>query len=160
MSKYLIDGYNFLFRARNKSSSLEKNRRALLESLNEELAPLHLKVSIIFDGSDSIRSHAQRGYFENLEVIYTTNTQSADDYLVEKLEQARYPAHYTVVTSDRGLSHACRLLGAKTLTIKGFLQLIEKKQKNQLSKESKPPLRFSSHELQRLLSIFEKRLKE
>lgn len=160
VNNYLIDGYNFLFRIKGNSfSSLEKNRKALLVLLNEELSSLQLSVSIIFDGSDPICLHARRAIFDSLEVIYTSDVQSADEYLIEMLEQAKHPAHYTIITSDRELSRKCRSLGAKTLTVEAFLHFIQEKQKK-TQKSLKPSLRFSPRELHRLLTIFEKRFKE
>lgn len=161
VNKYLIDGYNFLFRIKNKGfSSLEKNRKDLLALLDENLFSLQLPVSIIFDGCDPVRAYAQRTHFNSLEVIYTSDQQSADEYLIEMLQQAKHPMHHTVITSDRELARACRLLGAKTLSVEAFLRLIEEQQKKMQKPLSKPSLRFSPRELHRLLVIFEKRLKE
>ncbi len=160
MDKYFIDGYNFLFRTSGKESSLEKKRHALLELLNEELVPLHLNVSIVFDGSDPIRRYAQSGQFDSLEVIYTSHAQSADQYLIERIEQAKHPTHYIVVTSDRALAQSCRALGARTLTIEAFLQFVEKRQEKLQNKEMKASFRISSREMKRLLEIFERKLKE
>lgn len=160
MDKYLIDGYNFLFRTSGKGSSLEKKRQALLELLNEELAPLRLNVSIVFDGADPIRRYAQSGQYDSLEVVYTSDDQNADEYLIERVQRAKHPTQYVLVTSDRALAQSCRSLGARTFTIEAFLQFIEKKQKSMQNKEVKAAFRLPSREMKRLLEIFEKKLRD
>lgn len=156
MDKFLIDGYNFLFRRGTKGPSLEKKRQNLLEQFNDELISLRLNVSIVFDGSDSIRSYAQRGKFDSLEVVYTTDQQTADEYIIEVIQHAKHPATYIVVTADRGLERICSRLGAKTQSIEDFLAFVQKKQKK--VEKTKTPLKITSSEMKRLLKIFEERL--
>ena len=84
---------------------------------------------------------------------------TADQYMIEILEGASVPGEITVVTDDRSLQRLARSLGAKTLSLKAFCVLLEKRRKQKdpgerkLSKESK-------REFDRLLSVFQKMSKE
>lgn len=160
MDYYLIDGYNFLFRLRSGGSTLEKKRETLLRLLNEELSPLRLHLCVIFDGADPIRNYARTLQFETLEIVYTSSHQSADDYVIDKLEHCRHTGHFIVVTSDQGLAKTCKRLGARTLSIEDFVEFLRRRLQKVAHKESKPALHPSNKELDRLLEIFEARLKK
>lgn len=153
--RYIVDGYNFLFRTSGKQASLEKKRQILLDLFNEQVATIGLNVCLVFDSSEKLRAYAQRSQLDSLEVIYPTCDQTADDYIVEMVEHCKHPATMTIVTSDTGLARRCSRLGAKTQSIKTFIAFIEKKQVSRLKKKAKTPFKDTNREIMRLLQIFE-----
>lgn len=162
--RYLIDGYNLLFRIAKPGRALEKKRAALIEELNQVIDDFKLKATVVFDGSHPSFSHAMRHHFAALEIIYTYQNLSADQYIIEEVDSARRPEEIIVITSDRGLAQTCKNLGAKTQTIEAFVLSLKKKTTKQKKrqKESRPEAAFKdSHaEINRLLAIFEKKLNE
>lgn len=158
---YYIDGYNFLFRLQGKAkTALERKRQSLIDLLNEELSSAHLHVSIIFDSSEQIKDYAQSFRLSHLEIIYAPRNQTADEYIVELIENKKNPKMYTVVTSDTALARECKQNGTYVLSIEEFSALIvTKKQKKQKSSLKSSHKEVPS-QMKRLLQIFEERLKE
>lgn len=158
---YFIDGYNLIFRLPFKKIPLQKKRDEVLSALNELIEDQGLDVCIVFDSAQR-REGSIRGHFASLEVVYTDESQSADDYIYEALTFCRGNLiHETVVTSDRELAVRCKVLGARTQTIEGFLAaLFKKKKKKKKSAQTQKVIADSSMNIERLLAIFEKRLLE
>ena len=160
---YLVDAYNLLFRTLKKRGSLEKSRQLLIEELNEIISQLNLHVTLVFDGAEEHFPLPSRGHFDAIEIIYTSKSQTADEYIYEEITHSRTPAQCTVVTSDRELSGRCHQHRAKTMTIDEFLHFLSKKKtkkKRALKRSSARVFRDSDPEIARLLLIFEKRLFE
>ncbi|MBS0650192.1 MAG: NYN domain-containing protein [Verrucomicrobia bacterium] len=162
--RYLIDGYNLLFRIAKPGRALEKKREALIAELNQVIDDFKLKATVVFDGSHPGISHAMRHHFAALEIIYTYQNLSADEYIIEEVNSARRPEEIIVITSDRGLAQTCKNLGAKTQTIETFISSLKKKtmKKKKKQREARPETVFkdSNAEINRLLAIFEKKLNE
>lgn len=162
--RYLIDGYNLLFRIAKPGRALEKKREALIGELNQVISDFKLKATVVFDGSHPGLSHAMRHHFDALEIIYTYQNLSADEYIIEEVNSARRPEEIIVITSDRGLAQTCKNLGAKVQSIEAFISSLKKKtvKKKKKQKEARPEAAFkdSNAEITRLLMIFEKKLQE
>jgi hypothetical protein len=158
---YLIDGYNLLFRVLKKTRDLERSRQALIEELNEAVVALNAPVTLVFDGAKDSLPPTLRRHFKAIELVYTTSGQSADTYILEEVELARNPKALTVVSNDRELQTKCRNVGTEQLSIDAFLHfLLRKKNKKLQEPEREYPFTESKKELDRLLTLFEERLKE
>lgn len=158
---YLIDGYNLLFRILESKKSLQTQRELIVHSLQKEFKSLHLKGTIVFDGRHRRDEESGLTYRSPLVVAYSHQGQTADQYILEKLENA--PVSETcVVTDDRFLANASHGLGANTLHINAFLRLVEKKRTAQQQKQDsfreERPMKESKKETERLIKIFEDRL--
>jgi len=129
--QYLVDGYNLMFRLVDTGEDLRKARDYILDNLSEKLRFLDLEMTIIFDAAyrpgDATRRH--RG---NLEIIYTRNTESADDYIVEQLDEDGRSYDTMVVTSDRDLAFRARRLGAYSMSVEAFITWLDKRYANKL----------------------------
>ena len=140
LMKYILDGYNILFQERNTNGSLEEQRVRLFEKWNLYAEELHLDLTVVLD------AHLQEGelrrhHFHRLEIIYTDFAQTADDWIIDYVENA--PCHkrrqLTVVTSDRSLMQKIRLEQVEVLSVPSFFKEIEKKTHSRLLKEEKTP---------------------
>jgi predicted RNA-binding protein with PIN domain len=161
---YLIDGYNLLFKIAHTHRSLEQKRQQLIVELNTIIISLHLKASIVFDGSLPHPELAVRQHFDQLEIVYTPEKQTADQYIIEEIEKAKHPHHITVITSDRSLSSHCKSLGAHAQSIHDFLTQLKarkaKKKRRANDAATQETFRDSDSQLARYLLIFEKKLSE
>ncbi|PIS00992.1 MAG: hypothetical protein COT84_04780 [Chlamydiae bacterium CG10_big_fil_rev_8_21_14_0_10_35_9] len=153
---YLIDGYNLLFHIFRNDKSLEEQRKAVLELLQKIFKKLSGEVTIIFDGNTPDLGIHQL-YFLN--IVYTHSGLSADEYILEKLQYSSKKMQYTVISSDRELVENCKMLGAKTMSIKEFLKWIREKTLKE-KKKALPEFKDSQYNIDRLLKIFEKKLKD
>jgi len=157
---YLVDAYNLMFCSAKKRGSLEQRRQSMIKELNDPISELNLHVTLVFDGAEEHLPHPGRGHFDAIELVYTSKSKSADEYITEEVAASRKPAHITVVTNDRELAGRCRNFKAKTLTINEFIAMISKKKEKKKKRSSQPVRGFSesSAEFKRLLLIFEKKL--
>ena len=154
---YWIDGYNLLFRITKNYREMKENERKLLLTLNNLL--LKYQVTIVFDGREKDPPEALRKNLNALALIYTPYHQTADDYILDAISDASDPSNETVISSDQELLRKARQRGAHTITVEKFLsKLIQRKKK----KSPAPPkeIQETDYHLQRLLKIFEDRLKE
>jgi len=158
---YLIDGYNLLFYWEELSGSFQSKRQIIIRSLQKEFSLLHLKGTVVFDGSHAPDEQSGLSYKSPLVIAYSHQGQTADQYILEKLETAEKPSELTVVTNDKTLATFARDQGVKSMTVAAFLKLIEKKhQQKKGAADEKRPMTVSERELKRLLKIFEERVDE
>ena len=158
---YLIDGYNLFFAIENKILPLEAKRDNFICALNQEIAIADLNATLIFDGNKQNSGvFPSKQELSALDVTFSPEGLSADDYILELLTSCPNPKMEIVVTSDRELSKKSTFLGAKTKTIESFLKfLLKKKSKKQKAKqEEKQELKETHYNLERLVEIFEERL--
>lgn len=125
--QYLIDGYNLLFRTLRArgSEDLKYERQRLVEELGDKLKIAGIDASLIFDSYHQVGPR-ERFYQRGLDVHYTDEKQTADDYILEWLRLAKSPQFYTVVTSDRGLARRAAGKGAKVESVEAFKGMLER----------------------------------
>lgn len=153
--KYLIDAYNLLFRSpRDKKKSLEENRRKLIHIINEQASLLHLDITLVFDGEEE----GLTAHFDAVAIVYTSSHQTADDYILQQVQQLPYPANITVVSNDSGLIRSCRACRSHTMSLEAFMSTLVKKKKKR--EKPLPVFQDSTREIARLLAIFEGKLQD
>lgn len=159
---YLVDAYNLLFRTLKKRGPLEKKRQSLIAELNSSISHLNLNVTLVFDGSQDCLPASTRGHFDAVEIVYTSKSLTADEYISEEVFNSNTPSQITVVTNDRELANRCKTQRAKILAIDEFLCFLMKKKakKNKFARNPQAAFRDSDPEIARLLAIFEKKLFE
>lgn len=156
---YLIDGYNLLFFQDESKSTLHSQRQNIVRLLQKEFSHLGLEGIVVFDGSHQADEQSGLSYKSPLIIAYSPKGQTADRYILEKLESAKVPSDVTVVTNDKSLASQVRALGAHTSNLKMFYSQLERKH-NKKSVDEKKPSQISKRELERLAKIFEQRLNE
>lgn len=133
---YIIDGYNLLFRIRYNGEDLHKERQSIIQEFTRIIGLLEIDATIVFDAAyqlgDSTRSH-----IHNVEIVYTSEGESADDYIVQEIRTSPTPRQETVVTSDKTLAWRSRRKGAKTETIEEFTSWLHQRYKNKLKQKKK-----------------------
>jgi len=131
----------------------------MIRILDEELFLTNLQASLIFDSSEQINDYAQSAKQKKIEVVYAPKGKTADEYIIELVEQNKSPKTLVVVTSDIDLQRQCQYLGAHHLSIEEFISFVIKKRKKG-KPTGKPSYKESSQEMQRLIKIFEEKLRE
>ncbi len=157
--QYWIDGYNFLFRITKDYKTLQRQKNQILAQLEAFASTFRLHLTFIFDGKHKAPAEALRGHLRAIEIIYTPESQSADDYIIQQIEHHPRPSHITIVSSDREVSGKSKQFGAKTQTIEEFLSFLLTKERKR-KKESRPPPSFKDTDfhIERLRKIFEEKL--
>ena len=149
---FWIDGYNLLFYL-SEANPLQKKREELLRELNELVEQANVEANVVFDAKEFSRTS-----FKALDVVYTPKGMSADDYILE------HHSSKETGPSLRGeqrqiLCREARILQAKVLSVKQFLQFIIKRVKKGTPPPKPPKTVIKDREFDRHAKIFEERLK-
>ncbi len=150
--RYIIDGYNLLFRSkRGSKKTISQDRLELLIWLNEALLQKRSRATIIFDGHvTDTHNFPSRASMEQLEIIFSPHGMDGDSYILEYLSTLKRADLYTLVTSDAELTRKARVLSVKSLSIKEFINELPLHKKNE---ESKPSREYAK-EIERLERLF------
>ncbi|MBA3602421.1 MAG: NYN domain-containing protein [Parachlamydiaceae bacterium] len=131
---YCIDGYNLLFYLFGTGKNeLRSQRDQLIQSLNIKIESLSLNLSIVFD-SHLCPGEATRSHFHHLEVLYSAEGVTADDFIIQMIANARNPTKEVVVTNDRELAMRAKHHRASTQNIENFLNWLNRRYSNQFRK--------------------------
>ena len=149
---YFLDGYNLLFTCFHSNHPLSSQRDAFIKWLQERFSSRRIQGALIFDGDRNRKGESGRTYSSPLEIIYTSHHESADAYILEKLEGNARRSEITVVTNDRHLSRGVRALGTKTLKNEAFLAWLQEKALN--PPDEKPNFKETDRHFQRLLKLW------
>jgi uncharacterized protein len=152
---YLIDGYNLLFSSIQSSKDFRSQREELILYLQNKFASKGLSGLLIFDGSHRREEESGRNYTSPLEIIYSPKGQTADSFILEKIELTKNRKAITVITNDAGLIRQARGFGAN---VQGSDTFIKSLHKNAPKKEKE--FRESPKNIEKLLKIFEERFRE
>ncbi len=150
---YLIDGYNLIFSLIESKESLQTLRHKVVLALQKKFAKRKISGMLVFDGAHRRDEESGLSYPSPLIVAYAPKGQSADAYIVEKIQVAKNPKLITVVTNDKGLARHAKSAGAKVEENEPFINWLKKKKKG--GKEVEP--KETKQNIDRLLKIFEER---
>jgi predicted RNA-binding protein with PIN domain len=138
---YFIDGYNLLFRLIHDNRDLQSQREAIIHDLNQKISLLKLNASIVFDAAFQIGERT-RSHYDALEILFTGEGETADEYIVDEIKNSLHPQQETVVTSDKKLAWRVRNRSAHTESVEEFILWLNRSYKNKLrqlkTKKEKP----------------------
>lgn len=155
---YYIDGYNLIFSLTEAKIPLIHQRRTIVKFLQKRFSLLHLRGMLVFDGSHFSSEESGLSYASPLDIAYTPKGQTADEYILEKLEWSQQKTPTLVVSNDQGLARRARSLGAKTQSNETFIRYLEKKKIKKSTRPREP--KDTPQNIERLLRIFEEKLGE
>jgi predicted RNA-binding protein with PIN domain len=128
---YFIDGYNLLFRLLHDSEDLQSQREAIIYDLNKKVSLVKIDVSIVFDSTSQIGGRT-RTHYDQLEILFTAEGETADEYIMDEIKNHAHPQQETVVTSDKKLAWRVRNRSAHTETVEEFILWLNRAYKNKL----------------------------
>lgn len=156
---YWIDGYNLLFRLAKNYRAMRQQERKILSALNRSITELNYSVTIVFDGREKDPPEAVRRNLDSLVLIYTPHHQTADEYMLKIISESSYPERETIITSDLELLRKAKQRGARGQTVEEFITQLIRKKKKKTSAPTDQAFHETPSELQRLLKLFEERLR-
>lgn len=135
-----VDGYNIINAWSNlkklSSLSLETAREELIEIMAEYHHYLKIKVIVVFDAHMVKGNSGKRETIKGVEVVYTKENQTADQYIEKKLDDIGRVERVRVATSDWMeqqiiLGRGGTRISARELEIEilNYKKLIKKKRK-------------------------------
>lgn len=116
--------------------NLQSEREKIISQLYEKILLLQLDVSLIFD-SQYQEGPRERSHLDFMEICFTDEGETADDYIINELQSTSSPREEIVVTSDNNLAWRARRLHAKTEPVKDFMQWLDSRYKKR--KRTVPP---------------------
>lgn len=155
MTVYYIDGYNLMFRALRAGDDLQRQREAIIKDLQGKIHLLQLDAVLVFDAQYQYGG-TEKTHLKQLEIVFTAEGETADEYILRKLKSASHPEKCVVVTSDKRLAWAARRRSAKTESVEEFLSWINKRCLNKIRrlKKAEPnPNPLKAPSIPRSLSI-------
>lgn len=159
---YFIDGYNLMFRLMEATGNFQFERELIIYDLHHKTELLNLDVTLVFDAQYRL-GYGERSHLQHLEICFTDQGETADEYILNELKNSRTPKQETVVTSDKRLACKVRDYQVKTMSVEEFTSWISKpiKKKN-IVKKAQPIVeqKVVDGELDFYLKEFEKRAGE
>lgn len=170
---YIIDGYNLLFRLYGDRHHLESRRRTFIQEIEKKVALLNMNVTIVFDGHFA-EDEETRSHYRDLEIIYSSHGESADELILSELSSSLDPRREVVVTSDRDLCRRAKKFHSQTESSESFYRTLDQRYKKRKKKDASqaprktiekppPPVYHETAKTTQddpLEKIFEERLKE
>jgi uncharacterized protein len=141
---YFIDGYNMLFRLLHGNADLQSRRESIIQDLNKKISLLKLDASIVFDSTYQIGGRS-RSHYDNLEILYSAEGETADEYILDELKNTLHPSQETVITSDKKLAWQARNFSAHTESIEEFILRLNRSYKNKLRQLKKTETQSPDH---------------
>ncbi|HRD55730.1 MAG TPA: NYN domain-containing protein [Parachlamydiaceae bacterium] len=133
---YIIDGYNLLFRILSEDEGLAKRRQSVIQSLNQKIQLVGIDVLVVFDSNYRL-DESTKSHYNYLEIQFTSQGKTADDWIIEAVKKAPCPEKITVVTSDKKLKKSICSLKAKGETVEDFVALLNRRYQNKLKDRPK-----------------------
>ncbi len=160
---YFVDGYNILFRISVKKTSLQQQRDQLIREFSSATSNIKISITLVFDSKYQTGIWS-REHINDLEIIFSSEGQTADEFIIEELQRVKNPRQHTVATSDNPLARQARHLGARSISAEDFMDLLDhrinKKNNNDNTSQSRYPKNPSPKELDNYVKIFEERFKK
>ncbi len=130
--EYLVDGYNVIRSSEMFSSGdLESSRNKLIDFILKYNPQGKNSVTLVFDCKSS-NPYETDGYTvtttKGIKIIFSEGQKSADDVIVDYVENSKKPYNITVVTNDKGIFRRIGGKGAKKMAVAEFIYNRAKKQ--------------------------------
>lgn len=134
--EYIIDGYNVikysdLFNAKN----LETSRNKLIDFIIEYQPHGKNNIIVVFD-CKSKNPYEFDGYtktsIKGIKTIFSEGQKTADDVIVDYIENSEHPYNIVVVSNDKGIFRRIGGKGSKKMSVADFIYT-KTKQKTPIS---------------------------
>ena len=126
-NKIIIDAWNVIWKMPSIShlipNKLEYVRSKFNMIINNYYYGKNVDYRIVYDGQPLIYPDNQK---HKSKVSFSSNPEKADDLIIKYLEKQQIPRDWTVITSDRHLTHRAKNIGAHILSTESFIQKINK----------------------------------
>jgi predicted RNA-binding protein with PIN domain len=122
----IIDGYNLIRQSdtfrRLDARKLEQGREALLTRLAAYKKIRNHPITVVFDGWGGFSPVSTVQRQQGIQVVYTGQGETADDWIKRQIEKMQYGA---VVTSDRDIGRYAERLGIAAIPSRAFERRME-----------------------------------
>lgn len=124
--EYVIDGYNVIHKHPETAAHMntgprgpEEARRKLLHLLAVRFAQKKVNMRVVFDGK--YPGLSTQSPFPKINAVYSFAPETADEVIINYVENAARPRSITVVTSDREIRRQVEDTGCGIMTSEVFV---------------------------------------
>jgi YacP-like NYN domain len=117
----VVDGYN-VSKLAWQSRTLEQQRSALLDAVENLARRFGTDITVIFDGASIVGAHAARRRL--VRVVYSPEGVIADDLIRDEVRRLPTSRAVVVVTNDNEIIRDVRAEGANTLPSNAFIAIL------------------------------------
>ena len=147
--KYMLDGYNVIGQVNHISLADANKIERFIEWLTKyRKAGDHL--TVVFDGQNEYVGFNRTEKHPGVTIVHTAASESADDYIKEKM-RTKDTSNITVVTSDRDILFHAKKANVRAMTSVAFLNWFCKDTPKSDVKQSP---RITSHHVEQWLDEF------
>jgi predicted RNA-binding protein with PIN domain len=155
-NKIIIDAWNVIWKMPSLSSLIPEKLEQVRTKFNQMIKNLYFNkqvtFKIIYDGQPLIYSEDQK---QCPNVTFSRNPEKADDVIIKFLNKQSAPEQWTVVTSDRYLSHRVKNTGAQITSTESFIARIQKSVKKNQTPDSSEDLQIKKEDITYWLDKFD-----
>jgi predicted RNA-binding protein with PIN domain len=153
---YLIDGHNLIGQLPDISLDDPDDEAKLVQKLMAFVARTNKRCVVVFDnGLPGGRSRMSTG---QVEVVFANNRSNADRVMMERIQKAKDPGQWIVVSNDNAVLFAAKQRKMKGLKSAEFVSMINPPPKAHRKEEDRPAdVHLSPAEVEAWLRIFEKK---
>jgi predicted RNA-binding protein with PIN domain len=153
---YLIDGHNLIGQLPDISLDDPDDEAKLVQKLMAFVARTNKRCVVVFDnGLPGGRSRMSTG---QVEVVFANNRSNADRVMMERIQKAKDPGQWIVVSNDNAVLFAAKQRKMKALKSAEFVSMINPPPKQRRKEEDRPAdVHLSPAEVEAWLRIFEKK---
>lgn len=148
---YLIDGHNLIGQLPDIQLTDPDDEAKLVEKLRAFSARTRKQCTVIFDhglpGGKSKLSNSA------VKVFFAAKPGDADSIMLKRIQNARDPKAWTIVTSDERIINAAKKRGMTILRSMAFAQKLNERAPV-ISKEENPNVHVTKAEVEEWLRIF------
>ncbi|MBR3004791.1 MAG: TetM/TetW/TetO/TetS family tetracycline resistance ribosomal protection protein [Lachnospiraceae bacterium] len=125
----IVDGYNVIFAWEDLSDLARDNidgaRDALLDIVTEFKSQVNAEVTVVFDAY-RVKGHVtEEGVYQNINVVYTGQTETADQFIERRTNELGKKSKVAVVTSDGLEQVIARGQGCMLVSSREFRSIVE-----------------------------------
>ncbi|RME37715.1 MAG: hypothetical protein D6793_03830, partial [Thermoflexia bacterium] len=120
----LIDGHNLIGKTPELSLEDPDDEAKLVQRVRQYCLRHRRRAVVVFDVG-LFGGTGQTLSTPEVEVVFASGRQSADDLIRNHLQRERDPRGWTVVSSDRKVQQVARALGARVISSEAFAAMLE-----------------------------------
>lgn len=123
--EYLVDGYNVIrYSEMFSAGTLEQQRNKLIDFILRYNPQGKNKITVVFDCKSSNPYEPDSWTtttIKGIKTIFSEGQKSADDVIVEYVDNSQRPYNIVVVTNDKGIYRRIGGKGAKKMSVAEFI---------------------------------------
>jgi hypothetical protein len=153
---YLIDGHNLIGQLPDLSLDDPDDEAKLVQKLMAFVARTDKRCVVVFD--NGLPGGRSRMSTSQVEVVFASSRSNADRVMMERIQKAKDPGQWIVVSNDNAVLYAAKQRKMKALKSAEFVLMINPPPKPRHKEDDRPAdVHLSPAEVEAWLRIFEKK---